>query len=111
MARVSQVIWIGIAHVKSKGGTSRVGGVNGAEVYIAIRADKEDEFVSKVHAVFGQNGFQVIEIRNIENEFDVPKDMNNPQAAEKIELFKRLVTGRIFARERYVSCGLSRIYH
>ena len=97
MARGSQIIWIGIAHIKSKGPKAMVGGVNGAEAYIAIRADKEDEFVSKVTAVFGQNSFQVLGLRSIENEFDVPKDLENPQAAEKIELFKRLASGRVFA--------------
>ncbi len=105
MATGNQIIWIGIAHIKSKGPKSMVGGVNGAETYIAIRAEKEDEFVSKVNAVFGQNSFQVLNLRNIENEFDVPKDMEDLKAAEKIEIFKRLASGKVFAWGNFYPYG------
>lgn len=89
--RKSQIIWVAKAHVKSIRGGMAVGNAMGAEVYIAIRADNAEEFEHRARAVFQKNRLQVISINEIENEFDVPKEVeNDPVAAEKVELFKRL---------------------
>lgn len=97
MARKDQDIWIGLAHVKNMGVNRSVASGDGAETYIAIRANSADEFEAKVVAIFRQNNFQVQGIKNIEVEYDVPKDETDPVAAEKIELFKRLANNALFA--------------
>jgi hypothetical protein len=105
MANPSQIIWIGIAHVKKVGKASKVGNFEGAEIYIAIRADSEEEYRHKVIAVFGMNKFQVISLNYVENEFDVPKDPEDPQASEKIELFQKLARGKLFAWGNFYPFG------
>ena len=97
----SQVIWLGLAHVKNLGPGASVANGDGAQVYIAIRADSGEEFEHKAIAVFRQNRFQVLSVDKIENEFDVPKDETDPVAAEKIELFKRLCQGHKFAMGKF----------
>lgn len=103
--RKSQVIWIGLAHVKGLGASNKVGNLQGAQVYIAVRADNAEEFEHKAIAIFRQNRFQLLGLEAIENEFDVPKDENDPVAAEKIELFKRLTQGNFFAWGRFYPYG------
>lgn len=92
-----QDIWVGVAHVKNMGRTRNVANGNGAETYIAIRANDAEEFKAKAIAIFRQNQFQVLGIDKIEVEYDVPKDESDPVAAEKIALFKKLATGALFA--------------
>ncbi|BDS14499.1 hypothetical protein [Aureispira anguillae] len=103
--RKSQVIWLGFAHVKSMGLGKKVGNLEGAQTYIATRADSAEEFKHKVIAIFRQNKFQLIALDAIENEFDVPKDESDPIAAEKIELFKRLTKGNFFAWGNFYPYG------
>jgi hypothetical protein len=89
-----QVIWVGLAHVKNMGGVNRpIASGMGAEVFIAIRADSGEEFEHKAIAIFRKNRFQMIAMRNIEKEFDVPKDTEDKIANEKLELFKTLAGG------------------
>lgn len=95
--RKDQDIWVGLAHVKNMGMTRDVANGDGAETYIAIRANDGVEFEAKVVAIFRQNNFQVLSLNNIEVEYDVPKDESDPVAAEKIALFKRLAKGALFA--------------
>jgi len=97
MANKDQDIWVGRAHVKNQGVNRSVANGGGAETYIAIRANSAEEFEAKAVAIFRQNSFQVLELRDIEVEYDVPKDENDPVAAEKIELFKRLAGRVLFA--------------
>ncbi|WP_052596397.1 hypothetical protein [Aureispira sp. CCB-QB1] len=97
MAKKDQDIWIGLAHVKNMGVNRSVGNGDGAQTYIAIRANDAEEFEAKVIAIFRQNNFQVLSLDNVEIEYDVPKDESDPVAAEKIALFKRLATGALFA--------------
>jgi hypothetical protein len=97
MARNDQDIWIGLAHVKNMGINRSIANGDGAETYIAIRANSADEFEAKAVAIFRKNNFQVLNIKNIEVEYDVPKDETDPVAAEKIELFKRLANRALFA--------------
>jgi len=96
MAKKDQDIWIGLAHVKNMGANRSVASGGGAETYIAVRANNVEEFEAKVVAIFRQNNFQVLALNNVEVEYDVPKDENDPVAAEKIELFKRLANGALF---------------
>ena len=105
MANQSQIIWIGIAHVKTVGRAAKAGSFDGSEVYIAIRADSEEEYKHKVIAIFGLNKFQVLSLNHIENEFDIPKDLENPQSAEKIELFQRLAKGKLFSWGNFYPYG------
>lgn len=86
-----RLIWIGLAHVKNMGLGNQIGNAEGAQVYIAIRADSAEEFEHKAIALFRQNKFQVLSMEQIENERDVPKDESDPIAAEKIALFKRFM--------------------
>lgn len=97
MKKKDQDIWVGLAHVKSMGANIKIANGNGAETYIAIRANTAGEFEAKVVAIFRQNNFQVLSVNKIEVEYDVPKDESDPVAAEKIALFKRLAKGALFA--------------
>jgi len=97
MANKDQDIWVGRAHVKNQGVNRSVATGDGAETYIAIRANSADEFEAKVVAIFRQNKFQVLGLSEVEVEYDVPKDENDPVAVEKIELFKRLAGRVLFA--------------
>ena len=97
MRRQEQDIWVGFAHVKNMGVNRSVANGDGAETYIAIRASSADEFKAKAIAIFRQNRFQLLNIDNVEVEYDVPKDENDPVAAEKIALFERLAKGSLFA--------------
>lgn len=101
----SQVIWLGLAHVKNMGAGMSIANGDGAQALIAIRADSAEEFENKAIAVFRQNKMQVFSIDKIENEFDVPKDESDPVAAEKIELFKRLCVGHKFAIGKFYPYG------
>ena len=99
MARKSQVIWYGIAHVKKVGfSAKKVGNALGAETYIAIRAENAEEFRHKAIAVLRQNMFQLLSLNHVATQFDIPKDEENPKAEEIISLFKRLThPGKTFA--------------
>lgn len=92
-----QDIWVGLAHVKNMGMNRSAVNRDGAETYIAVRASNADEYRAKVVAIFHQNKFQLLSLDKIEVEYDVPKDESDPVAAEKIELFKRLAKGALFA--------------
>lgn len=105
MARKSQVIWLGFAHIKNMGAGPLIANGDGAQVFIAIRAESAEEFESRAIAIFRQNRFQVFGIDYIENEFDVPKDESNPLVAEKIELFRRLTQGHKFAMGSFYAYG------
>lgn len=109
MAKKSQVIWLGFAHVKNMGAGPLVANGDGAQLFIAVRADSAEEFESRAIAIFRQNRFQVMGIEHIENEFNVPKDETNPLAAEKIELFKRLTQGHRFALGKFYAYGEKQI--
>ena len=97
MQRIDQDIWVGLAHVKNIGVNRDVANGDGAETYIAIRANNAEEYEAKIIAIFRRNNFQVLSVSNIEVEYDVPKDETDPVAAEKIALFKRLAKGALFA--------------
>jgi hypothetical protein len=99
MGKNNQAIWVGFAHVKRVGMGKRLGNAEGAQVYIAIRANNADEFKHKVIGVFRQNRMQMFSLEDIESEFDIPKDEENPHPAtvEKIDLFIRLSKGNVFA--------------
>ena len=51
---------------------------------------RAEEFRHKAIAVLRQNMFQLLSIDHIANEFDLPKDEENPKVEEIISLFKRL---------------------
>ncbi|MCH2022110.1 MAG: hypothetical protein MK207_06470 [Saprospiraceae bacterium] len=94
MAKKSQIIWYGIAHVKKVGfSAQKIGNAMGAETYIAIRADNAEVFRYKAIAVMRQNRFQLLSLDHIRTEFDVPKDGDNPLVEEIISLFKKLSQG------------------
>lgn len=101
----SQVIWLGVAHVKAIGNQKRVGNPTGAEVLIAIRAENAQEFYFKSKAVFTQNRFQMLDLSQIENEFDVPKDIESEAIKEKIMLFEKLTKGSFFALGQFYPFG------
>lgn len=105
MAKKSQVIWLGFAHIKNMGAGPAVANGDGAQVYIAIRAESAEEFENRAIAIFRQNRFQVFGIERIENEFDVPKDETDPIAASKVALFKRLGMGHKFAMGPFYAYG------
>jgi hypothetical protein len=96
MRKQEQDIWIGLAHVKNVGINRSVANGDGAETYIAIRASSADEFRAKAVAIFRQNRFQLLSLNNVEVEYDIPKEENDPVAAEKIALFERLARGALF---------------
>ena len=105
MANKDQDIWVGRAHVKNMGVDRSVANGDGAETYIAIRANSAEEFEAKAVAVFRQNNFQVLSLNNIEVEYDVPKEESDSVAAEKIELFKRLGRRTLFAWGNFYPYG------
>jgi hypothetical protein len=105
MKKKDQDIWVGLAHVKNMGVNINVANGDGAETYIATRANDTEEYEAKVVAIFRQNGLQVLSLNNIEVEYDVPKDETDPVAAEKIDLFKRLGKGALFAWGNFYPYG------